>query len=107
MVKVHITLFCFFRTNSNGLSRDAAESAEVFFLYFILLFYLSPQPASLPFSPPTPLLSEHKLSCCCSFIALILTFLLVLTIDLRDDKLLPLSLQAILLQQHLQDESLK
>ena len=39
MVEVHITLFCFFRTYSNGLSRGAAESANFFssILHFVIL----------------------------------------------------------------------
>ena len=94
---------------------------QIFFLlYFILSFYLSPQPASLPLSPPTPLLSDHKLDRNClvvvfycfnldifAGIADSTIVVVVFYYDLRDDKLLPLSLQAILLQQHLQYESLK
>ena len=41
MVEVHITLFCLFCTNSNGLNRGAAESAKVFFFYISSCYFIS------------------------------------------------------------------
>ena len=42
MVEVHITLFCFFCTNSNGLNRDADESTKRFF-YISSCYFANPQ----------------------------------------------------------------
>ena len=116
MVEVHITLFCFFRTYSNGLSRGAAESANFFssILHFVILSLTSASFSS-PLATNTTFIWPQTV---------LLLFFYCFNFDIfagidesdnvffyyydfRNDKFLPLSLQAILLQQHLQYESLK